>query len=74
MLPVLRYVSPVTASSSFNKSIVSRPRSFTMQSFVAWHQDNYLKEVLNSTYVDVCWLVYEKHESGKRVVLFSHCH
>ena len=33
-----------------------------------------MKEVLNSTYVEVCLLVYEKYKSGTGFVLFSHCH
>ena len=34
----------------------------------------FLKEVLNSTYVGVCLMVYEKHKGGTVFVLFSQCH
>ena len=39
-----------------------------------WLCGDYFKEDLNSTYVEVCLLVYEKHKGGTGFVLFSQCH
>ena len=78
MLPGSKYVSPYKASISFYKKH-SVAAEVTLQSFVAlqpkkWLCGNYLKEVLNSTYVKVCLLVHEKHKGGTGFVLFSQCH
>ena len=79
MLPVLRYVSPVRASSSFCKRYFVAAKAICLTIFcclatIEVARGDYLKEVLNSTYVEVCLLVYEKHKSGTWFVLFSHCH
>ena len=79
MLPVSRYVSPDEASNSFYKKHCVAAEVIYLAIFcclatIKWHCGNYLKEVLKSTYVEVCLLVYEKHKSGTGFVLLSHCH
>ena len=61
MLPVSRYVSPVKASSSFYKRYFFAVKAICLAIFcclatIEVARGDYLKEVLNSTYVEVvCW-------------------
>ena len=60
MLPVSRYVSPDKTRSSFYRKHCVAAKVIYLAIFVAkqplkWHRGNYLKEVLNSKYVEVCW-------------------
>ena len=79
ILPVSRYVSQVEASSSFSNMCcvaanVIYPAIFCCLATIEVASRQLFERSLNSTYVEVYLLVYERYKGGTGFVLFSHCH